>query len=432
MPAAIFVPIGAAPILRSLYDIAVARAHPARCLPRHLPAPAPAERIVVIGAGKAAAAMAIATEQHYADLPAERFSGFVVTRHGFELPTRRIEVVGAAHPIPDRASQSAASRALMMAAAADERTLLLVLLSGGASALWSAPVDGISFEAKQGLTRDLLRSGATIGEINTIRRHISRIKGGKLAAQSRAGRLLTLAISDVPGDRPEAIGSGPTVADTTTLADARNVLRRYGLSPDPAIDAALRDPNNETLKPGDARLAGAEFRLVATPRASLEAAAEKLTGLGYAVEMLGDALEGEAREVAAEHAARALAAQQQRRKLAILSGGELTVTIKGDGRGGPNQEYALALAIALAGAPGISALAADTDGIDGGGGAATDPAGAMVLPDTLARAAAQNLSPAKLLDNNDSTGFFGAIGDLVECGPTQTNVNDFRVILVDP
>jgi hydroxypyruvate reductase len=305
-------------------------------------------------------------------------------------------------------------------------------MSGGASALWSAPVEGVPFEAKQALTKQLLRSGARITEMNCVRRHLSRIKGGKLAAAAYPARLLTLAISDVPGDEPASIGSGPTVADPTTLAEARAVLANYRIEPPAEIAAALADPANETPKPGDPRLANAQYVMVATPKASLEAAAKIARAAGYRVDVLGDSLEGEARDVGRFHAAMALDAKRRGERVAILSGGEFTVTVKGNGAGGPNQEYALGLAMALDGAAGIAALAGDTDGIDGGGGNATDPAGAIVVSDTLVRAAAKGIDAAAYLANNDSSGFFGAIGDLLQCGPTQTNVNDFRAILIDP
>lgn len=418
-----------------MFDAAVARAHPERFIAAHLAPPRAGERILVLGAGKAAAAMAIAADRHYRDLPAAQIGGLVTTRHGYALanPGGRIEIGEAGHPVPDADSAAAARRALELAAAADRATRVVVLLSGGASALWSAPVSGVPFEAKQALTRDLLASGATIGEINTVRRHLSRIKGGKLArAAAGAGHVLTLAISDVPGDRPEAIGSGPTVADPTTLADARAVLRRFGISPDAAVAAALADPANETAKPGDAALGSAEFRIVAAPKASLEAAARLAADRGYRIVMLSDALEGEARERASEHARLALEHKARGERVAILSGGELTVTIRGTGAGGPNQEYALALAIALGGAAGIAAIAGDTDGTDGGRGRADDPAGAIVMPDTLERARALGLDPQAFLDGNDSTNFFRNLDALVETGPTQTNVNDFRAILVDP
>lgn len=392
-------------------------------------------RVLVVGAGKAAAAMALAADAHYRGLGFEAITGRVVTRYGYALdnPGGRIGITEAAHPVPDSASEAAARDALETVRGADAATHVLVLLSGGASALWTSPVEGVPFAAKQQLTRDLLRSGATISEINTVRRHLSLIKGGKLArAAGRAASLTTLAISDVPGDRPEAIGSGPTVADPTTLADAREVLHRYRITPDSTIVAALADPANETPKPGDPDLARARYRIVAAPQASLEAAADHARRLGYQTVMLSDALEGEARMRAIEHAALARAHKQQGERVALLSGGELTVTIRGEGEGGPNQEYALALAVALDGEAGIAALAGDTDGTDGGGGRADDPAGAVVAPDTLARARGLGIDPAGMLDDNDSTNFFRRLGDLVETGPTHTNVNDFRVILVDP
>jgi glycerate 2-kinase len=419
--------------LLELFDAAVERAHPSRCLPPHLPAIPKGGRILVLGAGKAAAAMALAAEQFYLDRgEADRIRGFVTTRHGYGLPTRVIEVMEAGHPVPDADSIRAAERALALARTAGPDDIVLVLLSGGASALWAAPAEELSFEAKQALTRQLLKSGARIHELNCVRKHLSRIKGGKLAAAAHPARLITLAISDVPGDDPATIGSGPTVADPTTLADARAVLSRFAVVPSPEIRAALDNPLNETPKPGSPALARSDYKLVAAPRASLEAAAEIAKAKGYRVEILGDAVEGEARVVALEHAALARRARTAGERLAILSGGELTVTVNGSGVGGPNQEYALALAIGLDGAPGIAGLAADTDGADGGSGSADDPAGAMVFPDTLARAEALDLKAANFLANNDSTAFFRRLGDLVECGPTQTNVNDFRAILVDP
>jgi glycerate 2-kinase len=422
-----------AAVLRELFDIAVATAHPRTCVAPHLPDPPAGGRILIVGAGKAGAAMAVAAEAHYAGRgQLDRVGGFVTTRHGFELPTQHIEIITAAHPVPDAASAAAAARALAYAASAGPKDIVLVLLSGGASALWSAPVDGVSAEDKQALTRQLLKSGARISEMNLVRRHLSRIKGGRLAAAAYPAQLITLAISDVPGDEPESIGSGPTVADPTTLAEARAVLERYRISPSEAVATALADPDNETLKPGAAALKHTRYQIVAAPRASLDAAAARARAAGYAIVNLGDALEGEARDAGRAHAAQALAARQRGERVAILSGGEFTVTVTGRGAGGPNQEYALGLALALDGAAGISALAADTDGIDGGAGAATDPAGAMVFYDTLARAKSRHMNAAEYMSNNDSTAFFRGLGDLVECGPTQTNVNDFRVILVDP
>ena len=416
-----------------MYEAAVAAAHPAGCVPPHLPRLRPGGRLIVVGAGKAAAAMAQATEAHYAARgETALIIGGVVTRHGFALPTRYLAVAEAGHPVPDANSVAAARAALELAAQAGAGDTVLCLLSGGASALWSAPVVGLDLGAKQGLTKALLRAGARISEINTVRKHLSAIKGGRLALAAWPAPLLTLAISDVPGDDPSTIGSGPTVADPTTLADARAVLARFNIAADPAVSAALADAANETLKPGARELGQSRYVMVATPKASLQTAARIAAAAGYTVTMLGDALEGEARDVAARHARLALEARRRGERVAILSGGELTVTVTGSGAGGPNQEYALGLAIALDGAAGIAALAADTDGIDGGGGDAGDPAGAIVVPDTLARAAARNLNPATFLHNNDTTAFFSALGDLVQCGPTQTNVNDFRAILVDP
>jgi hydroxypyruvate reductase len=418
--------------LRAMYDAAIAAADPAHCLPRHLPPPPTTGRLVFVGAGKAAAAMAEAASLHYrAAGQARSVTGAVVTRHGAGRPADLIAIDEAGHPVPDAASEAAARRALALVRAAHGSDGVVCLLSGGASALWAAPVAGVDLGAKQQLTRDLLRVGARISEVNCVRRHLSAIKGGRLAAAS-AAPVLTLAISDVPGDDPAVIGSGPTVADPTTLADARAVLSRYGLHPSADIAAALEDPANETVKPRDAALVSADFRLIATPKAALAAAGEVARAQGCEVVDLGDALEGEARDIAARHAELARGARRADRRVVILSGGELTVTVRGAGRGGPNQEYALALALALQGERDIHALAADTDGIDGGGGDPADPAGAIVAPDTLARAAKLPCDPAICLSDNDSTGFFSALGDLVQCGPTGTNVNDFRAIVVDP
>lgn len=420
-------------ILLSIYESAVAAAQPARCLPQHFP-PAPRDgRLIALACGKAAAAMAQAAETHYAEaIEAGRFIGLAVTRKGYGLPLATFELMEAAHPVPDATSAEAADRALRLAADAREGDLVLALISGGASALWAAPLPGISLAEKQELTRSLLRAGAPISDINCVRKHLSRIKGGRLARAAWPATVMTLAISDVPGDAPDTIGSGPTVADRTSLAEARAVLVRYGLSPAPAIVVALGEPANETPKPGDPAFADARFVLAAAPKDALDAAAKAAADHGYEPVVLGDALEGEARQVAAEHARLALDARGRGRRVAILSGGELTVTISGAGRGGPNQEYALALALALGGGPGIFALAADTDGSDGGGGSPRDPAGAVIGPDTLARAIAAKLDPGYSLAENDSTGFFEVLDDLIVTGPSFTNVNDLRVILVDP
>ena len=420
-------------LLMAMYDAAWTTAHPRTCVPAHLPVIPPGGRLLILGAGKATAAMAQAAEAHYATLDQlKQISGFISTRHGFELPTSVIEIIQAGHPVPDQHSIEGAARALAAAQAAGPNDRVVVLLSGGASALWSAPVEGVSFDAKQKLTKQLLRSGAPISDMNCVRKHLSRIKGGKLAAAVYPAHLITLAISDVPGDHPDEIGSGPTVADRSTLADARAVLARWKIDPAPEIAAALSDLANETIKAGDARLVNATYTIVAAPKASIEAAAAIARAQGYRVEMLGDSLEGEAREVARSHANMALAYYARGEKVAILSGGELTVTVTGNGMGGPNQEYALALLDALKGHPGITALAGDTDGTDGGAGSATDPAGAIVLAGLYAKAGERGLDAGAHLANNDSSAFFRAVGGLIERGPTQTNVNDFRAILVDP
>lgn len=420
--------------LRKIFDAAVAAAHPDGILGAHLPA-RPKGRVICLAAGKAAAAMAAATERHYLDafeLAPSRLLGVATTRHGHGVATRRIKVIEAGHPVPDAAGLQGADDSLKLAHEATADDLLLVLLSGGGSANWIAPVEGVSLAQKQQVTRALLRSGAPIGEVNTVRKHLSRIKGGRLArAGQRAAQIVTLAISDVPHDDASAIASGPTVPDPTTLEDARALVERYGLKVDDAIARALDDPANESCKPGDAAFARARFELIARPRDSLDAAIKVAAAAGYEIVDLGADLEGEARRVAADHAQRALNARAQGRRVAILSGGELTVTVRGNGRGGPNQEYALALAGLLKDMQGISALAGDTDGADGGAGSATDPAGAIIDQRTFAATRSQNLDATAFLDNNDATAFFAATGDLLLTGPTLTNVNDIRVILVE-
>ena len=421
------------PLLRAIFDAAVAAAHPDSVLSAHLP-DRPNGRVICLAAGKAAAAMAVAAERHYLDqrgLEPSLLSGIATTRHGHGLPTRRIRVVEAGHPVPDEAGLRGAEDSLRLAGSAGADDLLLVLLSGGGSANWIAPAAGVSFAQKQQVTRALLRSGAPISEVNTVRKHLSRIKGGRLARAGQRAEIVTLAISDVPGDDPSAIASGPTVPDPTTLADSRAILRKHGLEVDDAIARALEDPRNESCKPGDPAFARARFELVARPRASLDAAARIAAEAGYAIVDLGADLEGEARSVAADHARLALQARVEGRRVAILSGGELTVTVRGHGRGGPNQEYALALAGLLRTMPGVSVLAADTDGADGGGGSAADPAGAMLDATTFAKMTSLRLDPRGYLDNNDATAFFAATGDLLLTGPTLTNVNDIRAILVD-
>ena len=390
--------------------------------------------MICLAAGKGAAAMAAAAERHYLDaleLDPALLSGIATTRHGHGVPTRRIKVVEAGHPVPDEAGLKAADDTLRLAAEATADDLLLVLISGGGSANWIAPAEGVTFAQKQQVNRALLRSGAPIGEINIVRKHLSRIKGGRLARAGRRAEIVTLAISDVPHDDPSAIASGPTVPDPTTLADARAIVAKYNLAVDDAVRRALDDPRNESCKPGDPAFARAQFELIAKPKASIDAAVKVAREAGYAVIALGADLEGEARDVAAEHVRLVLQARNEGQRVAILSGGELTVTVRGNGRGGPNQEYALTLANLLKDMPGISALAADTDGADGGAGSASDPAGAMIDQTTFARMKSLGLDAKAYLDNNDATAFFAKTGDLLLTGPTLTNVNDVRVILVD-
>ena len=405
-------------VLRRLLDAALASAQPAQCLAPHLPEP-PAGRTVVVGAGKAAATMARAVEDHW-EGPLE---GLVVTRYGHRVPTARIEVVEAAHPVPDAGGREAAASILSLAEGLSADDLALCLISGGGSALLTLPAPGIALADKQAMTGALLRSGAAIDEINCVRKHLSAIKGGRLGAACHPARVVSLLISDVAGDDPAVIGSGPTVPDPTTFADALAVLRKYGIAEPAALIRHLEDGAEETPKQGDPRLAEAETRMVATPAMALAAAAEAARQAGYEPVILGDALEGEARVLAREHAGLARDAAPG---TVLLSGGEVTVTVTGAGRGGPNTEYALALALALDGAPGIFATACDTDGIDG----TEDNAGALVTPDTLARARDAGEDAAARLAANDGYSFFAGLGDLVMTGPTLTNVNDFRAILV--
>jgi glycerate 2-kinase len=419
--------------LAELFRTAVAAAHPSSCLPPLLPLP-PVGRLVLLAAGKAAGSMTEVAEGFYLDrfkLEPHRLCGIAVARHGYGRPLRIATMIEAGHPVPDDAGLRAAARAIELAAGAGTDDLVLVLMSGGASANWVAPAAGVSFADKQAVTRALLRSGAVIGEINTVRKHLSRIKGGRLARHAFPAKLVTIAISDVPGDDPSAIGSGPTVADPTTLAEARAVVAKYRLALPASVTAALAAAGNESPKPGDPIFSGSRFALAARPADALRAAEAAVRAAGFECVSLGDRVEGEAREVATAHAGLARELRAQGKRAAILSGGELTVTIRGQGRGGPNQEYALALAIALAGMPAVAALAADTDGTDGGVGAASDPAGALIDGETVARAKALGLDPAAFLADNDSTGFFAALGDLLMPGPTYTNVNDFRAVLVD-
>jgi hydroxypyruvate reductase len=420
--------------LQGIYMAAVEAALPTRSLISALP-PMPKGRLIILAAGKAAGSMTPAAEAHYLDtlnVDRSRLTGMAVARHGYGAKTRLIPMIEAGHPVPDEASVEAAQAALALAHGADEDDLVLVLLSGGGSANWIAPAGDLTLAEKQAITRTMLRSGANIDEINTVRKRLSLIKGGRLARAAWPAPVLTLAVSDVPGDEPSIIASGPTVPDASSNADARAVVAKYGIELPHSARRLLDDAAMETPKPGDPMMARATFRIIARPSAAIEAAAEACAALGYEPISLGADLEGEASAVAAEQAARAIHLKADGRRAALISGGELTVTIKGHGRGGPNQEYALALALALQGASGISAVSGDTDGTDGGGGLATDPAGAMIDESTLARARANGLDAAAMLADNNSTAFFESIGDLLNPGPTLTNVNDCRVILVDP
>ncbi len=414
-------------LLLRLFEAAIAAAQPSLCLPRHLPPP-PGGRTLVVGAGKASAAMARALEDHWTG----PLSGLVVTRHGYRVPCRRIEIVEAAHPVPDRAGFAAAERMMRLVGGLGPDDLVVALVSGGGSSLLPMPLAGISAVEKQAINRDLLASGASIGEMNVLRRHLSAIKGGRLAAACWPARVLNLVISDVPGDDPVDIASGPTVADPTTCADALAVLDRYAIPAGPAVRAALESGRGESVKPGDPRLAGVETRIVAAPQASLEAAAAVARAEGLPVHILGDAIEGEAAEVG--KAMGGIVRQVARRgqpfapPCLLLSGGETTVRVRSQGRGGRNVEFLLALGIALDGLAGVHALAGDTDGVDG----IEEVAGAWLTPDSLARARALGLRPAASLAANDGHGFFEALGDGVVTGPTLTNVNDFRAVLILP
>ncbi len=411
--------------LRDVFSAAVAAADPRRILPQHLP-PRPKGRVRVVGAGKSAAAMAAAVEEVWGDI-----DGVVVTRDGHAVPTRRIEVLEASHPVPDARCEEAARRILGAVRGLGADDLVLALISGGGSALMALPAPGLTLADKQAVNRALLLSGATIHEMNCVRKHLSAIKGGRLAAAAFPAAVLTLAISDVPGDDPAVIASGPTVADPTTFAEARAIIERYGVTVPPAVAAHLERAAEETPKPGDPRLARAEFRLIATPQAALESAAETARKHGLTPLILGDALEGESAVLGTVMAGIARGCRTHGTPAAppclLLSSGETTVTIRGPaGRGGRNTTFLLGLALALKGEPGIWAIAGDTDGIDG----TEDAAGAIVAPDTLARARAAGLEPAAMLAAHDSYGLFAALGDLVITGPTLTNVNDVRAVLV--
>ena len=412
-------------LLMSMFRAAVAAADPMRIVPPHLP-DRPRGRTLVIGAGKASAQMARAVESSWKE-PVE---GLVVTRYGYKVPTDRIEIVEAAHPVPDQAGLDAATRMLRLVQGLRPEDLVLCLISGGGSSLLPLPVPGLTLADKQQVNRALLRSGATISEMNCVRKHLSAIKGGRLAVACAPARVVTLLISDVPGDDPSVIASGPTVADPTTSADALAILRKYSITEPVAALEHLRRGHDETPKPGDPRLARSEAILIGAPQASLEAAATVAQAAGATPLILSDAIEGEARDVALVHAAiaRQIASHGQpaRAPCVVLSGGETTVTVKGKGRGGRNAEFLLALAIALEGHPRMHAIACDTDGVDG----TEDNAGAIAGPDSLARAAALGLRAKDFLADNDGYTFFQKLDDLVVTGPTLTNVNDFRAIVV--
>lgn len=411
--------------LQSLFDAAVAAAQPSSVLPDHLPHP-PEGRTVVIGAGKASAAMAQALERHWSgDL-----EGLVITRYGHAVPCERVEIVEAGHPVPDAAGEAATRRILGMVDGLCSDDLVICLISGGGSALLSAPADGLTLEDEQAVSRMLLKSGATIAEMNCVRTHLSAVKGGRLALACAPARVVTLLISDVPGDDPAIIASGPTVADPTTFAQARAIVERYGIDLPQAVAEHLRRAVDETPKPDDPRLARSEAKVIATPRQSLEAAANLAARQGYRPLVLSDRLEGEARDLACEQAELVGQILDSGEPLTapcvVLSGGETTVTVTGNGRGGRNTEFALALAVALQGRSDVYAIACDTDGIDG----TEDNAGALITPDTLESASLHGLDPVGHLADNDAYTVFAAIDGLVVTGATLTNVNDFRAILV--
>ncbi len=411
--------------LRSMFDAAVRAAMPDLCVPQNLPEK-PRGRVIVVGAGKASAAMAQAFEKAWGS-PVE---GLIVTRYGHAVPCRYIEIVEAAHPVPDDAGTKAAKRMLDMMAGLNGDDLVVALISGGGSALLSLPADGITVEEKRAVNRALLKSGAPISEMNCVRKHLSAIKGGRLAAAAYPARVVSLVISDVPGDDLAAVGSGPTVADPTSFAQARAIIAKYNIEAPASVIRHLESAIGETPKPGDIRLAGVETKLIASPQKSLEAAAAVARLHGVVPLILGDSLEGEARDVGFVMAGIALQCRRFGQPLpppcVLISGGETTVTVKGKGAGGRNVEFLMALALKLDGAAGITALAADTDGVDG----ARDVAGAFITPDTLARARAMGIDPWAALSNNDGHGFFESLGDQVITGPTLTNVNDFRAVFI--
>ncbi|WP_300655245.1 glycerate kinase [Pseudomonas sp.] len=417
-------PIDPQSLLRELFASAIDAAHPRQVLADCLPADR-SGRVIVIGAGKAAAAMAEVIEREWQG----EVSGLVVTRYEHGANCSRIEVVEAAHPVPDDAGERVARRVLELVSNLTESDRVIFLLSGGGSSLLALPADGITLKDKQAINKALLKSGASIGEMNCVRKHLSAIKGGRLAKACWPASVYTYAISDVPGDEPTVIASGPTVADPTTSAQALAILGRYAIEIPSTVSAWLQDPRSETVKPGDPCLARSHFQLIAAPQQSLDAAAARAEAAGFATLILGD-LEGESREVAKVHAGIArqvlLHGQPIQAPCVILSGGETTVTVRGNGRGGRNAEFLLSLTDSLKGLPGVYALAGDTDGIDG----SEDNAGALMTPDSYARATALGLSSSDELDNNNGYGYFAALDALIVTGPTRTNVNDFRAILI--
>lgn len=412
-------------LLAELFNAALHAADPLETIGAHLPPP-PKGRTVVIGAGKAAARMAQGVERRWQG----PLGGVVVTRYGHGAPTKQVQVIEAGHPVPDEASAAAARRMLAAVRGLGPDDMVLCLMSGGGSALMSLPAGDISLQEKREINQALLRSGAPIAAINTVRKHLSAIKGGRLALACGAARVVTLVLSDVPGDDPAVVASGPTLPDASTAQDALRILGQYGIAMSPAVRAVLEDPGQESPKPGDPRLEGNSVAVIASARQALQAAADAARAEGLRPLVLSDRLEGEARTVAQAHAALVQSViahgSPLRPPCVILSGGETSVTVRGSGRGGRNAEYLLALAVALQGTPGVHAIACDTDGIDG----TEDNAGAVLAPDTLQRAAALGLDARAMLDNNDGYSFFAALGDLVVTGPTRTNVNDFRAILI--
>jgi hydroxypyruvate reductase len=411
--------------LQSLFEAAIAAADPVRCVPPNLPDP-PRGRTIVIGAGKAAASMARVVEERWiGDL-----TGLVVTRYGHAVPTSRIQVREAGHPVPDMPGLEASQEIMSIVSNLTPDDLVLCLISGGGSALLPLPIDGLTLQDKQDVNKALLRSGATIGEMNCVRRHLSAIKGGRLAAACYPAKVVSLLISDVPGDDPANIASGPTVPDPTTCADALEILERYGIKPAPAVLEVLTSGRGETIKPGDKRLVGTNLKMIATPQMALEAAAAVAAGDGITSHILGDAIEGEARDVGKVMAGIALQVARKGQPFAppcvLLSGGETTVTVRGQGGGGRNVEFLLSLAATLDGHPRIHALAGDTDGVDG----LEDIAGAYLSPDSIARAWTKGISVKRSLAENDGHSVFEALGDGIVTGPTLTNVNDFRAILI--